>query len=103
MCSSSRQGSLVLTFLNCSTTMVRELKNIEHDQQRKQILAQKYQSEWQELRYAASLKEGELKDKAAWEQSIKDKRKEIEALTAEMKVRQIFSGCTQPLTSFISL
>lgn len=43
----------MLTFLNCSTTMVRELKNIEHDQQRKQILAQKYQSEWQELRYAA--------------------------------------------------
>lgn len=74
--------------------MARDLKNLEGEHQRKQTLAQRYLSEWQDLRYAESQKQGQLKDKLAWEQSIKDKRKEIEVLTAEMKVSRMISECT---------
>lgn len=68
--------------------MARDMKNLESELHRKQNLAQKYRSEWQDLRLMESHKQGELKDKAAWEQSIKDKRKEIDLLTAEMKVNR---------------
>lgn len=74
--------------------MARDLKNLEGEHQRKQTLVQRYQNEWQELRYAQSEKQGQLKDKKAWEQSILDKRKEIEVLTAEMKVSWTISECT---------
>lgn len=83
--------------------MARDLKNLESEHQRKQTLAQRYQSEWQDLRYDESQKQGQLKDKKAWEQSIKDKRKEIEVLTAEMKVCRIISECTAVPDVFYTL
>lgn len=74
--------------------MAREQKSIENERDRKQTAAQRYQTEWQNLRFSESEKKGELKDKEAWQQSIKEKRREIEALAAEMKVDRIFSSAT---------
>lgn len=59
---------------------------IENERTVKQAQAQKYQNEWQELRYELSERESKLKDKRIWEKSIVEKKAEIETLTAEMKV-----------------